>query len=131
MISIDLDSMQQSLLLVERRLEELALNIDAKQLYKATFICEEILTNLSRHANFENKKPNISISINLTKQNELLLTFKDNAKYFNILDYPDPKIGGDIEDSQLGGLGIYLSKQYAKNIKYFCENDYNILEILL
>jgi anti-sigma regulatory factor (Ser/Thr protein kinase) len=131
MITIDLANMKQSFLLVEQDLEALTPNLDPKQLYKATFICEEILINLARHANFENKTPDISLNLDTIEQEALLLTFKDNAKSFNLLNYPDPKIGGDLEETELGGLGIYLTRQYAKNIQYCYKNDYNILKVLL
>ena len=131
MITIDLADMQQSLLLVEESLETLAPNLDPKQLYKAAFVCEEILTNLARHADFENRTPDVSLKLNILEQKALLLTFRDNTKSFNLLDHPDPEIGGDIEETKLGGLGIYLTKQYAKEIQYCYEDDYNILKILL
>ena len=123
--------MEQSLLLVEQNLEELTPNLDPKQRYKATFVCEEILTNLARHASFENKTPAVSLKLDTLAQAALRLTFKDNSKSFNLLEYPDPKIGGDLEETELGGLGIYLTKQYAKDIQYCYENDYNILKVLL
>jgi len=130
MITIDLVNMKQSFLLVDRELEKLAQNLDPKQHYKAAFVCEEILTNLQRHADFEKRKPDISLNLD-TMEESLLLTFKDNAKSFNLLTYPDPKIGGELEETELGGLGIYLTKQYAKNIQYSYENNYNILKVLL
>ena len=131
MIPIDLADIEQSLLLVEQDLEALVPNLDPKQLYKATFVCEEILTNLQRHADFEEGKPDVSLNLDTTEQEALLLTFKDNAQPFDLLDYPEPKIGGDLEETALGGLGIYLTKQYAKNIQYCYENNYNILKVLL
>ena len=123
--------MEQSLLLVEQNLEALTPNLDPKQHYKATFVCEEILTNLARHASFENRTPDVSLKLDSLEQEALSLTFKDNAKSFNLLNYPDPKIGGDLEETALGGLGIYLTKQYAKDIQYSYENEFNILKILL
>jgi anti-sigma regulatory factor (Ser/Thr protein kinase) len=131
MISIDLANIKESFLLIDRDLEELTPNLDPKQLYKATFVCEEILTNLVRHANFENSTPDVSLNLDTLEQEALLLTFKDNAQSFNLLEYPDPKIGGDLEETELGGLGIYLTKQYAKNIQYCYENECNILKVLL
>jgi anti-sigma regulatory factor (Ser/Thr protein kinase) len=131
MITIDLDEMQQSLLLVEKHLEALTPKLDPQQHYKAAFVFEEILTNLARHADFENKIPNVSLNLDTQEQEALLLTFRDNAKSFNLLDHPDPEIGGDLEEKELGGLGIYLTKQYAKKIQYCYEDDYNILKILL
>ena len=130
MIKIDLTNMKESFILVDRDLEELTPNLDPKQLFKATFVCEEILTNLARHASFKNRTPDVSLKLD-SREEALSLTFKDNAQSFNLLNHPDPKIGGDLEETELGGLGIYLTKQYAKNIQYCYENDYNILKILL
>jgi len=131
MIKIDLTNMKESFLLVDRDLEALTPNLDPKQRFKATFVCEEILTNLARHASFENRTPDVSLKLDSLEQEALSLTFKDNAQSFNLLNYPDPKIGGELEETELGGLGIYLTKQYAKDIQYCYENDYNILKILL
>ncbi len=131
MIMIDLSNLGKSLLLVEQQLERLLPDLDAEKHYKAAFVSEEILSNLARHAHFENRTPDVSLKLDTGEQETLLLTFKDNAKSFNLLDHPDPEIGGDIEETQLGGLGIYLTKQYATNIQYTYENGYNTLEILL
>jgi anti-sigma regulatory factor (Ser/Thr protein kinase) len=131
MITIDLSDMQECFLLVEKNIEQLVPTLDSKQLYKATFICEEILTNLKRHADFEKRKPCVSLDLDSQEQEALMLTFKDNSKSFNLLNYPDPKIGGVLEEAELGGLGIYLTKQYAKSINYSYENDCNILKVLL
>jgi len=66
------------------------------------FISEEILTNIEHYAEFLEKKPDIS------------LTLKDNAREFNMLEYPDADVDADIQNRELGGLGIYLTKKYAK-----------------
>ena len=131
MITIDLDEMQQNLLLVEKHLEALTPKLDPQQHYKAAFVFEEILTNLARHADFENRTPDVSFMLDTSEQEALRLTFRDNARSFNLLDHPDPEIGGDIEEKELGGLGIYLTKQYAKEIQYSYEHGYTILKILL
>ena len=63
MIKIDLTNMKESFLLVDRDLEELTPNLGPKQRFKATFVCEEILTNLARHASFENSTPDVSLKL--------------------------------------------------------------------
>ena len=93
------------------------------------FISEEILTNIERHAEFLVKEPDISLA--LQKADTIQLTFKDNAKEFNMLEYPDADVDVDIQNRELGGLGIYLTKKYAKEIHYFYKDGYNILKIIL
>jgi anti-sigma regulatory factor (Ser/Thr protein kinase) len=125
LIQIQLNKLQDTL----SNIEDYFSYLDAKLLYKVIFISEEILTNLKRHATFLKKDPDISLSIQTS--NTIQLTFKDNAEAFNILEYPDADIDADIQNRKLGGLGIYLTKQYAKEIYYFYKDGYNILKIIL
>lgn len=99
--------------------------------YKAMLICEEIITNQIRHADFQGRTPEIKVSIDTSDDKKLQLTFQDNAKAFNLIEHPDPDINADIDDRQPGGLGIYLSKKYAKELHYQYSNGCNTLEILL
>ncbi|MEA1891088.1 MAG: ATP-binding protein [Campylobacterota bacterium] len=125
MMKIQLGKMDKTLSDIEISLE----NLPQELLYKIMFICEEILTNLARHADFTNETPDVSLS--LDTNSTTTLTFKDNAAKFNMLEYPDPDISSDIDERNLGGLGIYLSKKYSKNISYSYENNCNILKVTL
>jgi len=123
-IQIQLDKVENSLVEIEKNLTD----TDETLLYKIMFIAEEIITNLARHADFEKKTPLVLLSL---ERDNTLLTFKDNTKKFNMLEYPDPKIDADIESRELGGLGIFLTKKYAKKISYSYEDGFNILRISL
>ena len=127
MIQIQLQQLEHSLAAIEKELNTLK----QEQKYKVIFVCEEIITNLSRHADFEKREPDVTLSYKHLKQYDLQLTFTDNSKEFNILQYPDPEMSSDIESRSLGGLGIYLTKKYAKHIDYRYNNGYNILKVLL
>jgi len=131
MIKIELTDMEQSLLLVEEHIQALSPSLNPEQHYKAAFVCEEILTNLARHADFGNRKPDVFLKLERVEADRLVITFQDNAEPFDILAYPDLKMERNIEEAALGGLGIYLTKQYAKDIEYRYEKGYNILKILL
>jgi len=123
-IQIELNKIENSLAEIEKTLT----HTEESLLYKIMFISEEIITNIARHADFEGKTPLVTLS--LEEKNSLLI-FKDNAKKFNMLEYPDPDIDEDIEKRELGGLGIFLTKKYAKKIDYMYEKGYNILRIEL
>ena len=124
-IQIELDNLKDSF----NRIEEQCSDFDANLMYKVMFISEEIITNLARHADFQARTPDVILSLETT--HNLLLTFKDNAKKFNMLEYPDPNIEEDVQVRELGGLGIFLTKKYAKKIEYLYEDGYNILRIEL
>ena len=125
LIQIQLTDLENSLASIEKLLYEL----DAKLRYKVMFITEEVLTNLARHAEFQDRAPDVTLKVQTSPTPQL--KFKDNAEKFNMLEYPDPNIDEDIERRALGGLGIFLTKKYAKNIEYLYENGYNTLRVLL
>ena len=131
MIVIELNDMEGTLVRIEKALEDFSETVEASQLYKANFVCEEILTNLLRHAKFNHNETEVTLSLQESQDKELLLTFKDNSEPFNLLDFPDPDLDKALEETELGGLGIFLTKQYAKKLEYRYENGYNILEVLL
>lgn len=107
-------------------------NVDETNKYKIMFICEELLTNIIRHGDFETRNPDIFLEINnLQNVDYLSIECKDNAKAFNLLTYPDPNINADLQNREAGGLGIYLTKKYAKELHYSFKNGYNILRLSL
>jgi len=124
-IQIELKKLHHSFSSIEKHFKEL----DPKLLYKIMLITEEILTNLARHANFQEKEPHVTLKIETSPLTQLI--FQDNSKKFNILNYPTPNIEEELEKRGLGGLGIFLTKKYAQDIEYIYENGYNILKVLL
>ena len=131
MMQINLTQMAEALATVEETLSAFGDTLAPDKNYKATFVCEEILTNLQRHADFEEKTPNVTLSLTLLKKDELQLIFKDNSKSFNLLNFPDPDINASLDNRETGGLGVFLTKKYAKTLQYSYENTYNILEVVL
>ena len=62
-------------------------------------------------------------------ENGLMLTviLKDAGKPFNPLEKPDPDINLPLEEREIGGLGIYLCKQFMDDVQYRYEDGCNIL----
>jgi serine/threonine-protein kinase RsbW len=124
---MQLNELQETLLNIEEFLKQ----TDEKLKYKVMFICEELLTNLVRHADFEDKTPYITLDIKVNDNNTFELQCKDNAKAFNLLEHKNPDLDADINDRELGGLGIYLLKKYTKKMEYLYEKGFNILRMNL
>jgi len=130
-IPIDLKNIEASLHMANDVLNTWEIPIDEKTKYKVAFICEEIITNLARHANFEERKPDVSLSYVFVAPDTLQLYFKDNSNYFNLLEFPNPDLNTNLNDTETGGLGIFLTKKYAKAMQSDYKNGYNILKIVL
>lgn len=57
----------------------------------------------------------------------LTITLKDAGKPFNPLEKEDPDINLPLEEREIGGLGIYLCKQFMDDVQYRYEDGCNIL----
>jgi len=104
--------------------------IEQEKHYKAMLVCDEILTNQIKHGDFENKKSDIKLDLHV-KDGDIKMKFYDNAKRFNPLENDKPDLETTLDDTELGGLGIFLVRQYAKKIDYNYKNGYNILEVTI
>ncbi len=118
---MQLDRLKETLFEIEQVINSL----DEKTKYKIMFICEELLTNIVRHGDFQNRTPDIEIMIEINNKESCKLECRDNAKAFNLLEHQDPNTKAVIEEREIGGLGIYLLKKYAKEINYSYENGFN------
>ena len=59
----------------------------------------------------------------------LLLRFKDRGKPFNPLAREDPDLTLALEERPVGGLGIYMVKQFVDEADYEYRDGFNILTL--
>lgn len=89
---------------------------------------EEAITNVIIHG-YREPTGRIGISCRVTHGiAEIQLT--DSAPQFNPMSIPEPDIDADVEERQIGGLGIYLLRQVMDEISYRYENGQNILVLV-
>ena len=55
--------------------------------------------------------------------------FSDHGKKFDPLAHADPDTSLALEEREIGGLGIYLTKQFMDSVEYEYVGDKNILTI--
>jgi anti-sigma regulatory factor (Ser/Thr protein kinase) len=113
------------------KIEQAISILDDALRFKIMLICEEIITNQIRHANFENRVQEIEFCFDFKNPNSIVLVFKDNAKEFNPLEANDPDLTTNIEETKLGGLGIFMVKKYSKELRYDYKEGCNILSVIL
>lgn len=126
-IHIELDRLEYTLNEIEKSLP----SIEPEKSFKIMLICEEMIVNLLEHADFQGKTPDITLSINPIDKDKIELIFRENAKPFNLLTFPEPDTDIDIDERRQGGLGIYLIKKYAESVEYRYEKGYNIFRIIV
>lgn len=92
---------------------------------QVNLIVEEVFINIVNYSetefiivNAEYSKPTLTIE------------FIDNGVKFNPLLKEEPTFPNDIDEAQIGGLGIFLTKEMADELEYYYENNENHLTII-
>ena len=87
-------------------------------------VVEEIFVNIVNYSNAE------YIIVNIEANNDLTIEFIDNGIQFDPTLKEDPETPKNLDETQIGGLGIILVKNYADEIIYTYENNENHLKII-
>ena len=89
-------------------------------------IVEEIFVNIVSYSGAEY----VIVNADYTDE-RLTIEFVDNGVEFNPLLKDNPSFPDNVEESKIGGLGIYLSKQLS-DVMYYkhvgCENHLTIIK---
>ena len=88
---------------------------------------EEVFVNIALYA-YGSGEGNVTLDIGFS-ESDGTLTFRmaDKGIPFDPLKKPDPDITLSAEDRDIGGLGIFITKQTMDCITYAYENGENIL----
>ena len=106
-------------------LNEFILNELHEKNIQVNFIVEEIFVNIVNYSKTD------FITVNAQYENQVLtLEFIDNGFEFNPLLKQDPTLPNDIDEAEIGGLGIFLTKQLADGLDYYYMNGENHLKII-
>ena len=96
-------------------------------LNKIDLAVEEIFVNIAHYAYEPDEGP---VNISCGFENETLtVVFSDHGKKFDPLAHADPDTSLALEEREIGGLGIYLTKQFMDSVEYEYVGDKNILTI--
>lgn len=106
-------------------LNEFILNELPHEDLQVNLIAEEVFVNIVEYSKTEFVKVNVEY-----KEPALTLEFIDNGIEFNPLLKGNPKTPQTIDDTPIGGLGIFLTKESADEIEYQYVNNENHLKII-
>ena len=87
---------------------------------------DEIFGNIAYYA-YGKGSGNATIQIEMEDNPPKTLTFIDQGIPYNPLESKDPDITLDIEDREIGGLGIFLVKKTMDELSYEYVDGQNIL----
>jgi anti-sigma regulatory factor (Ser/Thr protein kinase) len=95
---------------------------------KFNLALDEILTNIISYG-YEDNNEHI-ISVDLIKSSDTLTAIiEDDAKIFNPLQVPEPDTSLQVEEREIGGLGIHIVKKIMDSVEYEANGNKNIIKI--
>lgn len=106
-------------------LNEFILNELTQENLQVNLIVEEIFVNIVSYS----KTEYITVNAEYTN-NTITIEFIDNGNTFNPILKENPIQPDTIDETQVGGLGIFLTKEIADEIDYYYINGENHLKII-
>ena len=135
-VPADLQYLEEILNMIEAYLEPL--ECSAKSMYQIQVSVEELFTNIASYA-YDSENGEVEVQCCTTyemKESEesdvsmmVLISIKDWGKPYNPLEHPDPDFEIPFEERRIGGLGVYMVKQFMDYVDYRNEDGCNIFTI--
>lgn len=91
-------------------------------------VLEELFTNAVCYGYENNTKQQIDFIFQL-RDDEIQITMCDNGRPFDPTAPEDPDLEEPLSEKQIGGLGIFLARQYTDTLDYKREENKNIVTL--
>ncbi|MBO4520801.1 MAG: SpoIIE family protein phosphatase [Alphaproteobacteria bacterium] len=97
---------------------------------KTNIVLDEVFTNICSYAYAPAKgTATVRCAVGGTPA-FVSLEFRDSGKPFNPLKKEDPDITADLEDREIGNLGIFMVKQIMDSVEYEYKDGQNVLTLI-
>ncbi len=103
--------------------------LPTSQVGELDLLVEEIFMNIARHSYPKDLPGPVAVTYSVTGPGELAVEFGDQGIEFNPLTVDPPSLALNLEERQVGGLGVYLLKAFAHSLSYRRENGWNRLTL--
>lgn len=91
--------------------------LDDSAIYAAQLAVDEAFTNIIEHAYGGESLEKIECSCEIFEAG-LVITLCDCGKPFDPVAVPDPDLEADLEDRDIGGLGLYFIRQLMDEVEF-------------
>ena len=97
-----------------------------KTIFQIKFALEEIFVNIVSYGFSDDRPHKIKVSFS-TQNGMLIMRLEDDGIPFNPLDAQSPDVSCPLEERQVGGLGIHLTRRLMNNVTYQRRGEKNVL----
>lgn len=96
--------------------------VDARATHHVALVVEELVTNLGMHGNCRDKPATVRITVEPAEVNGEII---DTGPPFDPGQAAAPDVNAPIAERPVGGLGLYLVRQFTNSFDYAHRNDKN------
>ena len=96
--------------------------VDMRAAHHVAMILEELLTNLGTHGGVVDEPATVRIFIEFSR---VLVEIIDSGPSFDPRSTPDPDLDRPAEDRMVGGLGLFLMRKFASDVRYSRSDERN------
>ena len=126
-------SLQNSLGELDRLSEELSMvgeqwHLPDKIVLQINLALDELFTNVVNYGLEDYPEQEINFSLTFLGD-EISIVVSDGGRSFDPTQAPSPNLDLPLDDQPIGGLGIYLMRQYTDKIEYRREENKNIVTL--
>ena len=90
---------------------------------------EEIFVNVASYA-YEDEKGRITLKMKIGEDpKEAVITIIDSGTPYDPLAKEDPDVTLSAEEREIGGLGVYMTKQFMDEVSYERKDGQNVLTL--
>jgi anti-sigma regulatory factor (Ser/Thr protein kinase) len=89
--------------------------VDARAAHHVALAFDELLTNLGSHGGSADKPAAVRVVV---ESDKVWAEIRDSGPAFDIRTAAEPALDQTIEEREIGGLGLFLIRQFASEIGY-------------
>lgn len=89
-----------------------------QQHYVMRLVVEEIATNIIKYGYSEGTQGVIQLRCLLNQEKELHIVVRDQGRPFDPRNCSDPDLCGDVQNRTIGGLGLFLVREFSDYLSY-------------
>jgi anti-sigma regulatory factor (Ser/Thr protein kinase) len=100
------------------------------RVHEIELVVEEIVANICRYS-YADQNGSVELCCERLDGQKLVLEFIDYGCAFNILAMPEPDLSGDIDQRDVGGVGVPVLRALIVQASYRLEEARNILRVFV
>ncbi len=91
--------------------------LSPREVYAVQLAVDEAFTNIVEHAYGGECQEKIECTCQVTDEG-LVITLRDCGMQFNPLEIPDPNLDAELEEREIGGLGLFFMRQLMDEVSF-------------